>query len=249
MQGICAGKHSVADYLIHQHGFRSITLGTEIIASTRASTLKSIPSEHDDLGDGEAQLKFSDFDALLNHVTKHWNERWVTTDIWDETTLDVLLRRPFFILISVDAPVGLRWRRLQDKHAGNPATAFSGTQSLEDFVIQSDHHLYNPTIGLTRMIDRAQLRLLNSSSSMNQLHRSLDTLNLTSEERLRPNWDQYFMRLASLAAMRSNCMKRRVGCVIVREKRVISTGYNGTPRNIRNCNEGGCMFPFALTSE
>jgi dCMP deaminase len=35
-------------------------------------------------------------------------------------------------------------------------------------------------------------------------------------------------------------MKRRVGCVLVREKRVISTGYNGTPRNIRNCNEGGC---------
>lgn len=35
-------------------------------------------------------------------------------------------------------------------------------------------------------------------------------------------------------------MKRRVGCVLVREKRVISTGYNGTPRNLKNCNEGGC---------
>jgi dCMP deaminase len=48
------------------------------------------------------------------------------------------------------------------------------------------------------------------------------------------------MRLADLAAHRSNCMKRRVGCVIVREKRVISTGYNGTPRGMVNCNEGGC---------
>ena len=48
------------------------------------------------------------------------------------------------------------------------------------------------------------------------------------------------MELASLAAQRSNCMKRRVGCVLVRERRVISTGYNGTPRNIKNCNEGGC---------
>lgn len=48
------------------------------------------------------------------------------------------------------------------------------------------------------------------------------------------------MQLASLAAQRSNCMKRRVGCVLVRERRVISTGYNGTPRHIRNCNEGGC---------
>ena len=48
------------------------------------------------------------------------------------------------------------------------------------------------------------------------------------------------MTLASLAAQRSNCMKRRVGCVLVSNNRVISTGYNGTPRNIRNCNEGGC---------
>lgn len=63
---------------------------------------------------------------------------------------------------------------------------------------------------------------------------------LTDNRRLRPDWDQYFMKLAFLAAQRSNCMKRRVGCVIVREKRVISTGYNGTPRNLKNCNEGGC---------
>lgn len=48
------------------------------------------------------------------------------------------------------------------------------------------------------------------------------------------------MHLADLAARRSNCMKRRVGCVLVRGGRVISTGYNGTPRGLQNCNEGGC---------
>lgn len=48
------------------------------------------------------------------------------------------------------------------------------------------------------------------------------------------------MLLASLASLRSNCMKRRVGAVLVREKRVVSTGYNGTPRGVKNCGEGGC---------
>lgn len=48
------------------------------------------------------------------------------------------------------------------------------------------------------------------------------------------------MLLASLASLRSNCMKRRVGAVLVRERRVVSTGYNGTPRGVSNCNEGGC---------
>jgi dCMP deaminase len=54
------------------------------------------------------------------------------------------------------------------------------------------------------------------------------------------------MQLADLAAHRCNCMKRRVGCVIVREKRVISTGYNGTPRGMTNCNEGGCKLDCRL---
>ncbi len=48
------------------------------------------------------------------------------------------------------------------------------------------------------------------------------------------------MQLSTLASTRSNCMKRRVGAVLVRNNRVISTGYNGTPRNLTNCNEGGC---------
>ncbi|HOE68380.1 MAG TPA: dCMP deaminase family protein [Candidatus Omnitrophota bacterium] len=56
----------------------------------------------------------------------------------------------------------------------------------------------------------------------------------------RPGWDEYFMNIAKVAALRSNCMKRKVAAVIVKDKRIISTGYNGTPRGITNCNEGGC---------
>jgi dCMP deaminase len=112
---------------------------------------------------------------------------------------------------------------------------------LERFVIWNDRHLYDKDIGRAYLTDRAQVRLFNSCSSLEELHAALEALNLADEQRLRPNWDQYFMQLASLAAQRSNCMKRRVGCVLVRERRVISTGYNGTPRHLTNCNEGGCM--------
>ena len=48
------------------------------------------------------------------------------------------------------------------------------------------------------------------------------------------------MNIAKVVASRSNCMKRKVAAIIVKDKRVISTGYNGTPRGTRNCNEGGC---------
>ena len=112
--------------------------------------------------------------------------------------------------------------------------------TLDEFVLRNDDHLYNSKIGLACLIDRAEVRLVNKTQSIQALHDTLRDLDLANEQRLRPSWDQYFMQLASLAAQRSNCMKRRVGCVLVREQRVISTGYNGTPRNLKNCNEGGC---------
>ena len=56
----------------------------------------------------------------------------------------------------------------------------------------------------------------------------------------RPSWDEYFIKIAKLVASRSNCSSRQVGSVIVKDKMIVSTGYNGTPRNIKNCNEGGC---------
>lgn len=101
--------------------------------------------------------------------------------------------------------------------------------------------MYDSTsTSLAALSAQAQIRILNSASSIKGLWDSLEKLNLLDPARLRPTWDQYFMQLADLAARRSNCMRRSVGCVVVREKRVISTGYNGTPRNVTNCNEGGC---------
>ena len=56
----------------------------------------------------------------------------------------------------------------------------------------------------------------------------------------RPGWDEYFMAIADVVALRSNCSRRHVAAVIVKDKRIISTGYNGTPRGIKNCCDGGC---------
>jgi len=57
----------------------------------------------------------------------------------------------------------------------------------------------------------------------------------------RPDNDTYFMSMAELAATRSTCLRRHVGAVIVKEKRVLTTGYNGAPRGLRHCEEVGCV--------
>jgi len=57
----------------------------------------------------------------------------------------------------------------------------------------------------------------------------------------RPSWDEYFMDITSLVARRSTCMRRQVGAVMVKEKNILATGYNGTPSGITHCDETGCL--------
>ncbi len=56
----------------------------------------------------------------------------------------------------------------------------------------------------------------------------------------RPNWDNYFLKIAKDVSERSNCCRRKVGAVIVKDNHIVSTGYNGTPYKTTNCFDGGC---------
>jgi len=58
---------------------------------------------------------------------------------------------------------------------------------------------------------------------------------------MRPSWDEYFMQIARDVGTRSTCLRRHVSSVIVREKRILSTGYNGAPRGMPHCEDVGCL--------
>ena len=57
----------------------------------------------------------------------------------------------------------------------------------------------------------------------------------------RPSWDEYFIEIARLVATRSTCLRRRVGAVIVKDRRILATGYNGAPSGIAHCAQVGCL--------
>ena len=57
----------------------------------------------------------------------------------------------------------------------------------------------------------------------------------------RPSWDEYFMRIAHDVAERSTCLRRKVGAILVKGKRILATGYNGAPSGLRHCEEVGCI--------
>ncbi len=69
---------------------------------------------------------------------------------------------------------------------------------------------------------------------MKQKTRKTEVLN-------RPSWDEYFMEVAHVVQKRSTCMRRHVGAVLVKEKRILATGYNGAPAGLPHCHETGCL--------
>ena len=57
----------------------------------------------------------------------------------------------------------------------------------------------------------------------------------------RPSWPEYFMAITRLVAKRSTCLRRSVGAVLVKDKRILATGYNGAPAGLKHCEEVGCL--------
>lgn len=207
-----SGIDEVADYLVEELDFERIYLG----------------KGQDD------KLRFDNVEDLLAYVTPRWLTHYVLAGIGSAAELKALEVRPFFLHVSVDAPLLESFKRAQEQDT---------TLALETFVADMEQRKYSNDLAYVTSCAKVHLIYKSPSSASDSgqnFRQQLRQLDLMESSRLRPSWDAYFMRLADLAAERSNCMKRQVGCVIVRDSRVICTGYNGTPRGALNCNEGGC---------
>lgn len=142
-----------------------------------------------------------------------------------------------FHLLHVDAEAELRYRRVRNR-GGNRLPS-----SFEEFVEQETRELESPDISrqqLSATWAEADESLKNDGGRDEFTEAVSEVAKRWLMSGVRPSWDEYFMNIATIVAMRSNCMKRKVAAVIVQDRRIISTGYNGTPRGVTNCNEGGC---------
>ena len=223
----------VQDYLEQRHGFTGLCIDERLNDrepdGERRDMCMAIEGRRP-----RVRSYFLTVDRLMEFVTANWSVNYVMP-VKTPLVADALARRPFFLLINVEASVTQRHQRL----VKSCLDVGKEPPPLEVFITEHDKLFYTHPTNLSALAPKAKLTILNHSTRQ-ALWASLDALNLPDPARLRPTWDAYFMALASLAATRSNCMRRRVGCVLVRACRVISTGYNGTPRHLPNCNAGGC---------
>lgn len=141
-----------------------------------------------------------------------------------------------FQLLWVDAEPLLRFERLRARgRPGDPET-FERLLALEGRERGSADLAMQQLDAVAKLADRE----LRNDADLAALHAQVQQVLEQSLGFARPSWDAYFLSIAQVVASRSNCVKRHVGAVIARDRRIVSTGYNGTPRGVRNCNEGGC---------
>ncbi len=141
-----------------------------------------------------------------------------------------------FHLIWIDAKLETRFERLQARGRSGDPKSVAELESLEARERGSD----DPNAQqLDRVQEEASFTLVNDDT-LESFQKQIESWVRNNLKFSRPGWDEYFMDIARTVASRSNCVKRKVAAVVTRDKRIISTGYNGTPRGTTNCNEGGC---------
>jgi dCMP deaminase len=231
-----SGKTAVSEYL-QSRGFTPYSLSDEIRNEigrrgreiTRAALIEVGNELREKLGPGILA------ERILRNLERERN--YVVDSIRNPYEVEVLRSRSDFTLLAVEADERIRFERSRQR--GRESAA----QTLQQFIAEEAQELdsSNPAgqqLHATRQ--KADLVVINNGT-LEELHRQLDALLPPLMSRfLRPTWDEYFMNIAKVVATRSNCMKRKVAAIIVKDRRVISTGYNGTPRGAKNCNEGGC---------
>ena len=145
--------------------------------------------------------------------------------------------RPDFYLVAMQADPAIRFARIQARGRENDPITLEDFLALEEREAANEQSERQQLEASERLAD---FKLVNEGSVVEVQREISRLLERLMSNLQRPGWDEYFMKLAKVASLRSNCVKRKVAAVIVRDRRVISTGYNGTPRGTKNCYEGGC---------
>ena len=231
-----AGKGEVASFL-RDKSFYYYSL-SDVIREELES--KGLPVTRENLIAAGNELRESHGPDILARMTLKKidpNRNYVIDSIRNPAEVTALKQSGDFVLLNVDAPTEMRFERIRSRaREQDPKT-------LEDFIRVEEAEKQSSSRHRQSIEDcqsMADFTIVNDGPLESLQSKIIDVISKALRQSKRPDWDQYFMSIAQVVASRSNCVKRKVAAVVIQDRRIISTGYNGTPRGTKNCNEGGC---------
>jgi len=234
----CAGKGTVADYL-KKKGFYYLSLsdvireelkseGREI---TRESLIEKGNSLRAEYGPGVLATKTA---AVVQN-----DRNYVIDSIRNPAEVAELRKLAGFFLFHVTAPPEVRFDRMRSRDREEDPKTFEAFMKIEKMEAKNAERTKQNIDETVKLADKTVVNDTNLAELYDKTDAALGELSGQFKQD-RPGWDDYFMSIAKVVSLRSNCVKRKVAAIIVRDKRIVSTGYNGTPRGTRNCSDGGC---------
>ena len=237
LTGRNAGGKTTAGELLASKGFSYLSLSDVIREEAKRRDLPDVRESLTALGNELRERHGPGALAELTVARLQPDRNYAVDSIRHPAEVQALKKAGAFTLFHIFAPLEARFARSLARNRAGDA------QTLQDFIRQEEREFASSNVAAQQLLETERLanRTIENNGTMEafaaQLTAALRELEVTFA---RPSWDQYFMDIAKQVAARSNCMKRQVAAVIVSDRRIISTGYNGTPRGVKNCNEGGC---------
>lgn len=233
----CSGKGTGSNHLIKK-GFHYFSLSDvireELKKEGKEPTRESMVAKGNELRQKNGAILAI---KIIERLEKDRN--YIIDSIRLPAEVKELKKLNGFFLVYITASKETRFERMNARGRIGDPTTFEEFLRIEKIEEQNADKKKQNLKETAKLADKT---LMNDGSFTN-LYDNVDKMlsELSSDFKLvRPSWDEYFMSIAKTVATRSNCIKRKVAAIIVKDKRIISTGYNGTPRGIKNCSDGGC---------
>jgi len=240
----CSGKDSFADYLLGK-GFEHLSLSDILRDEMRSRGIKINRENLIKTGNELREKEGSDFLAKRAIEKMASGKHYIITSIRNPLEIKQLASSKNFVLVNIDSPIEERFKRLvaredirkEDKE-NLTFEKFKASEKKEmESSVESSQQIKN-------CIDMAKLTIMNDSN-LEDFYRKIDEALPKIKEiasLVRPSWDEYFMEMAKVVGKRGTCDRGRSGSVIVKDKRVMTSGYVGSPPKLAHCDDVGHWF-------
>jgi dCMP deaminase len=237
---LAAGKGVVSDFLKEQ-GFIYLSLSDELRERLKQGKVELTRENLQKWGNRLREEYGSSVLAKL--VSEKINAQKYNNSIIDgirnPAEIQELRKLKNFFLVSVDAPLETRFRRMVTRNRE------SDPKTFEEFlkVDAKDKGMgeLETGQGVGKCMEQADFTLINDGT-LEEVKQKIKNLYEKIELKIpRSTWDEYFMKMSMLIGERSTCLRHHIGAIIVKEKRVLTTGYNGAAKGVKDCIELGCL--------
>ena len=236
-----AGKGTIVDYLVKEKGY--------VHYSVRSFIAEEIQRRGLEVNRDTLTMVGNDLRALHSpsYIATQLYERAFATgknavieSIRAIGEVNALRSKGNFFLFAVDADQKTRYQRIIERKSETDAVSYETFIANEEREMNSDDPNKQ---NIAACIKEANF-VFKNDGTIEDLHKKVEEVldNISKQEYRRPTWDEYFMNLADTVAERATCNRGRSGCVIVKDRQILVTGYVGAPTGLPHCDEVGHLF-------